>query len=86
MYFVTFQSYKSSLDSHIIPIEFELKKSMKALFFYFLIIHNCQHELSSCYKLYVDKSANLEIHFGQLNLFKLFLFKNQKNLCQNNRC
>lgn len=32
------------------------------------------------------KSQDLEIHFVQLNLFKLFLFENQKNLCQNNRC
>lgn len=26
-------------------------------------------------------SEDLEIHFGQLNLFKLFLFKNKKDLC-----
>uniref|UniRef100_A0A453PTU9 Uncharacterized protein n=1 Tax=Aegilops tauschii subsp. strangulata TaxID=200361 RepID=A0A453PTU9_AEGTS len=31
-------------------------------------------------------SRDLEIHFVQLNLFKLFLFENQKNLCQNNGC
>ena len=33
-----------------------------------------------------DASRDLEIHFVQLNLFKLFLFENQKNLCQNNGC
>ena len=38
------------------------------------------------YELHVDKSTNLEIHFEQLNLLELFLFKNQKDLCQNNRC
>ena len=39
-------------------------------------------QICSCYKLDVDKSTNLEIHFRQLNLLKLFLFKNQKDLCQ----
>lgn len=29
----------------------------------------------SFYELDVDKSTNLEIHFGQLNPLKLFLFK-----------
>jgi hypothetical protein len=27
------------------------------------------------------KSRDLEIHFIQLNIFKLFLFENQKDLC-----
>lgn len=45
-----------------------------------------QQKFSTFYQLDVKESPHLEIHFVQLNLFKLFLFKNQKNLCQNNRC
>ena len=53
----------------------------------FFIIDNRQKAFFFlCYELNVDKSASLEIHFGQLNLLELFLFKNQKDLCQNNRC
>ena len=56
------------------------------LFFFFVIIHNYQKEFGSFYELDVNKSTSLEIHFGQLNLLELFLFKNQKDLRQNNRC
>jgi len=43
-----------------------------------------QQEFRVFYQLDGKESLDLEIHFVQLNLFKLFLFKNQKNLCQNN--
>lgn len=37
-------------------------------------------------QLNVRKSMDLKIHLGQLNFLKLFLLKDQKYLCQNDRC
>jgi hypothetical protein len=60
------------------------KRFFRILFF--LILHNRQQQFGSFYELDIDKLTSLEIHFGQLNLLELFLFKNQKDLCQNHRC
>lgn len=66
----------------------EYKQSKQKDLQNFLIIHNCidGQKIGTFYQLYVKESLDLKIHFVQLNFFKLFLFKNQKNLCQNNRC
>lgn len=37
-------------------------------------------------QLHVQKSIDLKIHLGQLNFLKLFLLKDQKYLCQDDRC
>lgn len=66
----------------MIEKEYKQAKGFSEVFFDHRELHNTISNKNLVF-LELDK---LEIHFGQLNLLKLFLFKNQKDLCQNNRC